>query len=88
MAILAGWTAAAARSVSADENAVRLPENIRIGLIGIEGHYSDITSATKVIPNLHFTAIADDNADRLKSATRNAAFASAARFTFLGTVYE
>ncbi|HUS35097.1 MAG TPA: Gfo/Idh/MocA family oxidoreductase [Verrucomicrobiae bacterium] len=61
--------------------AINFPETIRIGLIGIEQHYSDITSATKTIPNLQFTAICDPSETRLKSANRNAVFAKAATFT-------
>jgi predicted dehydrogenase len=64
----------------AAENAVQFPETIRIGLIGIEGHYSDITSAAKVIPNLHCTAICDPTEARLKSAVRNAVFAKAVSY--------
>jgi len=67
------------RNVEADAVA-RFPETIRIGLIGLEGHYSDITLAAKAIPNLRFTAISDPNESRLKSAGRNAVFANARTF--------
>lgn len=60
---------------------VRFPETIRIGLIGIEQHYSDITSATKSIPNLQFTAICDPTESRVKSAARNPVFGKAATYT-------
>jgi predicted dehydrogenase len=61
--------------------AVNFPQTIRIGLIGIEQHYSDITSATESIPNLQFTAICDPTESRLKSAARNPVFAKAAAYT-------
>jgi predicted dehydrogenase len=63
----------------AAEGGVKFPETIRIGLIGLEGHYSDITSAAKAIPQIRFTAIADPNQKRIE--TRNAVFANAARYT-------
>ena len=59
---------------------VQFPETIRIGLIGIEGHYGDITSAMKAIPQLQFTAICDANEARLTRAGRNAVFAKAKAF--------
>ena len=59
---------------------VQFPETIRIGLIGIEGHYGDITSALKAIPQLQFTAICDSDEARLSRASRNAAFAKAKAF--------
>jgi predicted dehydrogenase len=61
-------------------SAVNFPPTIRIGLIGIEQHYSDITSATKSIPNLQFTAICDATESRLKSAARNPVFAKATTY--------
>ena len=64
----------------AAEPSVRLPETIRIGLIGLEGHVSDITGATKTFPNLRFTAISDTNTNRLKSASRSAVYANATMY--------
>src|SRR4051812_281770 len=65
----------------AADGGLKFPETIRVGLIGLEGHYSDITSAAKTISNIRFTAIADANEDRLKSARRNTAFANARVYT-------
>src|SRR5262245_28268443 len=64
----------------AAESGLRLPETIRIGLIGLQGHYSDITAAAKAIPNVRFTAIADADERRLKGAARNATLANAKPF--------
>jgi predicted dehydrogenase len=65
----------------AREATLRFPDSIRIGLIGLEGHYSDITIASKTIPNLRFTAISDPNEKRLQSAARNSVFARAAAYS-------
>jgi predicted dehydrogenase len=61
----------------AAELSLHFPDTIRIGLIGLEGHYSDITAATKQIPQLRFTAISDPNESRLKSGARRDVFANA-----------
>ena len=65
----------------AAEPALRLPETIRIGLIGLEGHVSDITVAAKTFPNVRFTAISDTNENRLKSAGRSAVYADATTYS-------
>jgi predicted dehydrogenase len=78
--MLAAAGARQLRSLRA-ESGLHLPDTIRIGLIGLEGHYSDITSATKAIPQLRFTAICDPNEARLKSAARREPFTNAKTFT-------
>jgi predicted dehydrogenase len=60
--------------------AVRFPETIRIGIIGLDGHVSDITTAAKSIPQVRFTAISDPSENRLKSATRNAVYQNATAY--------
>ncbi len=67
------------RNFAAD-TAVHFPETIRIGIIGLEGHVSDITTLAKAIPNVRFTAISDPSANRLKSATRNAVYQNATAY--------
>ncbi|HXK58812.1 MAG TPA: Gfo/Idh/MocA family oxidoreductase [Acidobacteriota bacterium] len=39
---------------------VRFPERIRVGIIGFEGHLSEILNATRSVPQVQITAIADD----------------------------
>lgn len=36
-----------------------LPAEIRAAIIGLEGHYSDLTGAAKALPNLRITAVSD-----------------------------
>jgi predicted dehydrogenase len=80
---LSGLVATAAalplRNFSADA-AVQFPETIRIGIIGLEGHVSDITSAAKAIPSVRFTAIFDPNENRLKSAAQSAVYQNATAY--------
>lgn len=81
---LAGLTAAALAPrlhAFAAESSLNLPPMIRIGVIGLEGHVSDITTAAKTFQNVRFTAIFDPNETRLKSATRNAVYANATAYT-------
>lgn len=54
-----------------------LPETIRIAIIGLEGHYSEITNAARQLPNLRVTAISDPRPNILK----NARFPDAARYS-------
>ena len=58
-----------------------LPEKIRVGIIGLDGHYSEITSAAKLLPNVRITAIADPGAGVAQRAARNPFLASAAIWT-------
>ena len=54
-----------------------LPEKIRVGIIGLEGHYSEITNAAKSVPNVRVTAIADHRPEVLQRLARSTAFAGA-----------
>lgn len=54
-----------------------MPETIRVGIIGLEGHYSDITGAAKAFPNLQVTAMADHRPEVLRRAAAQRAFAKA-----------
>ena len=54
-----------------------MPEKIRVGIIGLEGHYSEITNAAKILPNIHIGAISDPSAAVLEKAIRSPAFATA-----------
>jgi len=57
----AGIAASAGRLVTASPANVGagLPAEIRVGIIGLEGHYSDVTGAAKFIPAVRVTGIAD-----------------------------
>jgi predicted dehydrogenase len=63
---------------STQENlSARLPETIRVGIIGFDGHYSEITNAAKLVPNIRITAVADPNPAALQGAAANPMLAKA-----------
>src|SRR5690242_11737549 len=81
-----GTTAALAlagsiRTAAAQDERKALPATIRVGIIGLAGHYSDITSAAKLLPNLRFTAISDPSTEALARAARGATLSAARQFT-------
>ena len=60
---------------------LRLPETIRVGIIGLDGHYSEITNAAKLVPNIRITAIADPNPAALQRAAADPMLAKATAWT-------
>src|SRR5258708_404558 len=68
-------------AVASPEISPHLPENIRVGIIGLDGHYSEITNAAKVLPNIRITAIAETDSGALQSASRNPVLAAAKTWT-------
>jgi predicted dehydrogenase len=55
---LAGSLAGAVE-VAAAAGPVRLPQHVRVGLIGLDGHYDEIVEALKGIPDAELVAVAD-----------------------------
>ncbi len=53
------WLAGAAATVLASAAPVRLPRKIRIGLIGLDGHYGEITEHLSEVPDAEFVALSD-----------------------------
>ncbi|MGH9839223.1 MAG: Gfo/Idh/MocA family protein [Blastocatellia bacterium] len=67
-----------ARSASDQQHhPAQLPGAIRVGIIGLDGHYSEITGAARILPNIRITAIAETKTALLQSAKRSAALNSA-----------
>lgn len=62
---LAGASAVALSSVPAMAS-FKLPDTIRVGLLGLDGHIGDILDARRVFPNFQVQAISDKNVQRLK----------------------
>lgn len=59
----------------------RLPEKIRVGIIGLDGHYSEITSAARLVPNIRITSIADPRDAVLRRLAGSPDFAAAKTWT-------
>jgi predicted dehydrogenase len=77
--LTAAGTALAFRTFAAGQH-LQFPATIRIGIIGLEGHVSDITAAAKSIPNVRFTAVSDPNEKRLQAAVRNTVYQGATTY--------
>ncbi len=59
------------RTVSAGQPRAQLPDSIRVAIIGLEGHYSEILDAAKVHPQVKVTAIVEQDDALRKRITRN-----------------
>ncbi len=76
---LAGGNFASRRVAHADgpQNASGFPDIIRVGIIGLEGHYSEILEARLVLPQIRIAAVAEMNPDLLKQASKDSQLESA-----------
>ena len=83
--ILLATTAAAAGSLvshqvlraGGPQNTSQFPENIRVGIIGLEGHYAEISDAARILPQIRITSVAERSPALLAQATKNALFKNA-----------
>jgi len=62
----------AALTAAQTPTAVQFPDRIRVGIIGLEGHYSEILEATKLVPQVQISAIAEKSEDLLRRVPRTA----------------
>jgi len=53
------------------QTSAQFPDRIRVGIIGLEGHYSEILEATEVVPQIQITAIAEKSQDILRRVPGN-----------------
>jgi predicted dehydrogenase len=56
---------------------VQLPKTIRVGIIGLDGHYGEITEAAKRIPSLQITAVAETKPGLIRQMAGNPLLARA-----------
>ncbi len=79
---IAAGTAALRRELTAGvpQDTSGFPETIRVGIIGLEGHYSEILDAVKILPRIRITAVSEKSADMLASASRNALLRNAKNY--------
>ena len=57
--------------------AVGLPTSLRVGIIGLDGHVSEITGALKLVPGLRLSAVAESKPELAQQAQKNAAYRQA-----------
>src|SRR5687768_16369213 len=65
-AVGAGWISRAAQVETA-----RFPQDIQVGIIGMESHYSEITKAAELFSEVRVTADADRNESLRTRASEN-----------------
>lgn len=70
IAALAGKQSAA-QSAAQTHAGGQFPERIRVAIIGLEGHYSEILDAVKIIPQIEISAIAETNQELLRHVPGN-----------------
>jgi predicted dehydrogenase len=58
----------------------RLPRPVRVGLIGLEGHYSEIVEAAREIPEIHVVAVAASKPRDLRRMADSPVLAKAKRY--------
>lgn len=64
-------------SAVAAEPERRLPAEIRVGVIGLDGHVSEITSAARTVPGLRIVAVTERKPELLQPARRAAVYKDA-----------
>lgn len=71
--ILAATAAMATGGISraVQDAPARFPQDIRVGIIGLEGHYSEITKAAELFSQVRVTAVADRNESLRTRASGN-----------------
>src|SRR5580765_8158606 len=74
----------AARQVLArtlgDKPSSHWPEIVRVGMIGMDGHYSEITAAARAWPTIRVTAIAERDPGLRKKAAQDNVLAGATMY--------
>jgi predicted dehydrogenase len=55
----------------------RIPGSLRVGIIGLDGHVSEVTDAVRTVPGLRVTAVAESKPELRRPAERNSAFRGA-----------
>jgi predicted dehydrogenase len=83
-------TASAAAAIAAPASAgrvearipqIRLDRDVRVAIIGLEGHYSEILDEAKTSPMIRITAVAEENPDLLRRETSDALLAKAKSYS-------
>ncbi len=75
--VAAGFVAAGRATVAdAGRSARRMPD-VRVGIIGLEGHTSELFEVVRMRPEVRITAIADSDKEQLAHARQNAFLAAA-----------
>lgn len=76
----AGVVASSAAGISpalAGLQSPRLPDSLRVGIIGLDGHVSEVTGAVRVVPGLRIAAVAESSPALVQQARRSPVYREA-----------
>jgi len=60
--------------------AVRLPKPVRVGILGLDGHYSEVLEAAEILPQIQVVAVAASKPRDIERAEKNPVLARARRY--------
>ncbi len=72
--------AAFARPLAAQQQRPALPRPVRVGLLGLEGHFSEVIEAARLMPEIRIVAVAASNPREIQRLRSNKALAGAAHY--------
>ncbi|HYM13191.1 MAG TPA: Gfo/Idh/MocA family oxidoreductase [Bryobacterales bacterium] len=79
--LAAGAAAALAQSLAAQESHPALPHPVRVGILGLDGHYSEVLEAAKLVPEIRVVAVTAPTEREKQRASSNPILASAKLYT-------
>ena len=79
-AMLQAGSAGLVRPLAAQPPRVTLPRPVRVGILGLEGHFSEVLEAAKILPEIQVVAVAASKPRELKRAAENRVLAAAKRY--------
>ena len=79
-AILQTGSAGIARLLAAPARRVVLPRPVRVGILGLDGHYSEVLEAAKLLPEIQIVAVTAVSPREAQKAADNRLLAGAKRY--------
>lgn len=78
--VLKTGAAGVAGLLAAQQPRVLLPRPVRVGILGLDGHFSEVLDAAKVVPEIQVVAVTAATPREAKKADRNPVLAAARRY--------
>ncbi len=76
-AMLQAGSAGLAKLLAAQESRPALPHPVRVGILGLEGHFSEVLEAARVLPEIQIVAVAASKPQEIERLKRNQMLAAA-----------
>ena len=73
--------AARAASAATTPRAVKLPKPVKVCIVGLHGHWSEVTTAQRLLPEIEIAAVSTTSDVELRKAENSRALANAKRYT-------